>query len=161
MNHPTSTVGRVCLCEWAGPVSVAMIVGLLSHLKRTRDAEGASLLLIIHASAASLRCMARPSSPFLSGLPALMGSCHELMVVSSDNALPDLAREQHVVMPPHYQSSKRVLFYALLDDAFKEAQESFPHEVLELRRQRIRSGAWLPAATNLLATTDECDKNAS
>ena len=39
--------------------------------------------------------------------------------------------------------SKPLGFFELLDDAFEHAQGVFPHDVLELQRQRLRSGTWV------------------
>jgi len=39
-------------------------------------------------------------------------------------------------------------FFDLLDDAFKHTQGVFPHDVLELRRQQLRSWMWEVVGTN-------------
>ena len=38
--------------------------------------------------------------------------------------------------------ARPLVFFELLDEAFDHAQGVYPHDVLELRRQRIRSGMW-------------------
>lgn len=152
MNHPISTVGRVCLCEWSGPVTVTMIVSLLSRLKRIRETADSSVLLILHASPVSSKSMSRSSSPFLNGLPAVMASCHEVLVVTDDNSIEPLRKATlDALVSSSSQNNKQVHFFALLDGAFMHAQSTFPHEVLELRRQRIRSGTWVTGGTTKTA----------
>jgi hypothetical protein len=82
-------------------------------------------------------------NPFLSGLPALCDTCHEIAIVCNADATDALRRAiGRVLGIPSVQLGKRVRFFEMLDTAFACAQEAFPHELLELRRQRIRSGTW-------------------
>jgi hypothetical protein len=144
MNQPISNAGRVCLCEWSGPVTVAMMVTLLSHVKRLRVTENEPLLLILKATAPAARSMYRHSSPFLGGLPAVLGCCQEIaLVCDNPGIVRNLGFAVHDALSTSVPSAqKSVIYLGLLDDAFTYAQNTFPHEVLELRRRRIRSGTW-------------------
>jgi hypothetical protein len=44
---------------------------------------------------------------------------------------------------PISNAAKPLSFFVLLDDALAYVQRRCPHDVLELRRQRLRSGSWL------------------
>jgi hypothetical protein len=144
MNLPISNAGRVCLCEWSGPVTVTMMVLLLSHLKRLRVTENGPLLGILYVQLPAARSMTRHTSPFLNGLPAILGCCQEVAIVCDDvdtvNALSHAVHDALASSVPSAQKS--IVYLGQLDDAFTYLQNIFPHEVLELRRRRIRSGTW-------------------
>jgi hypothetical protein len=77
-----------------------------------------------------------------------MASCHEVLVVTDDNGIETLRNATlGALASSASQSIKQIHFFALLDDAFTHAQSTLPHEVLELRRQRIRSGTWVTGGT--------------
>ena len=112
-------------------------------MKRVREAEDGPVLLLLHASAVSARSMALPTCSFLNGLPAILASCQEILIVTDDANVEPLRIATHCALASSSaQSAKQVRFFALLDEAFSCAQAFLPHEVLDLRRQRIRSGTW-------------------
>jgi hypothetical protein len=145
MNEPISTAGRVCLCEWSGPVSVTMVVSLLSTLKQLDATHQEPNVLILLLKPSSAKSIIKSACSFVDALPALCACCQEITVVCKDDAgtLVQLRRalcgSQAI---PLGMVSRQLGFFELLDDAFTYVQESFPHDVLELRRRRIRSGAW-------------------
>ena len=149
MNQPISNAGRVCLCEWSGPVTVAMMVLLLSHLRRFRATENSRLLLILKVTAPSAKSMAQNVNPFLDGLPAILACCQEVALVCDDlDTVSTLRQAVHDALKTSVPAAqKSVVYLGLLDDAFMYVQNAFPHEVLELRRRRIRSGTWSNADT--------------
>ena len=109
MNTPISSVGRVCLCELSGPVTVTMIVALLSNLKRVREAEDGPVLLLLHASAVSARSMALPTCSFLNGLPAILASYQEILIVTDDANVEPLRNATHCALASSpAQSAKQV-----------------------------------------------------
>jgi hypothetical protein len=117
-----------------------MIVSLLSQLKRTRETESGLLLLMLLVTAVSGKSMARSNNAFLGGLPAIMDCCKELIIICDSDGTKQIGRTVSNQLTSSCQ--KTVHVFALLDDAFTHAQNEFPHEVLELRRRRIRSGDW-------------------
>ncbi len=74
MNASISTSGRVCLCEWSGPVTVTMVVPLLSHLKQVESVVGAVVLILNIRPSSAISIMSR-SSTFLDVLPVLWAYC--------------------------------------------------------------------------------------
>lgn len=145
MTTSIATVGRICLCEWAGPVTVTMVVSLLSNLKQVEDCHGKPVVLILHLSPSSAKSIMKRSSTFLDVIPALWAYCREVVIAcqGEDGILEQLRRCLCGSASTPLASLARPLgFFELLDDAFTHAQGAFPHDVLELRRQRIRSGTW-------------------
>lgn len=145
MNTSIATVGRVCLCEWTGPVTVTMVASLLSSLKRAVQTHGGSFILILHLHASSAMSIMNRSSTFLDVLPALWAYCQEVVIVcqGQEGVLEQLRRCLcGSASTPIATLAKPLCFFELLDDAFAHAQGVFPHDVLELRRQRLRSGTW-------------------
>jgi hypothetical protein len=120
-----------------------MIISLLSQLKKARGSQGTPLLLVLHVNQSAARSLLRSPCAFLNALPAIMDGCSEILVASDDdNAYPLGKSIRATLALSTAQHSKSVQSFALLDDALIRAQVTFPHEVLELRRQRIRSGVW-------------------
>ena len=150
-----STSGRVCLCEWTGPVTVTMMVALLSVVRRLRATEEKPLLLLLRVNVPAAKSLAHNGSSFLSILPALFDFCHEVAIICDDNeAIGAIRRVLTAAGTPLLPAlHKPVGFFDLLDEAFTYNLDSFPHEILELPRRRIRSGAWLTAETT--GTFDE------
>jgi hypothetical protein len=143
MSISISISGRVCLCEWSGPVTVAMIISLLSRLKKARESQGAPLLLVLNVNPSAARSLLRSPCAFLNTLPAIMDGCYEILVASDeDNAYPLGKSIRATLALSTAKRTKSVQSFALLDDALIRAQTTLPHEVIELRCQRIRSGVW-------------------
>ena len=145
MNTSIATSGQVCLCEWSGPVTVTMVVSLLSQLKQTEQSRGAGLVLIMHLRPSSAKSLMQRSSTFVDVLPALWAYCQEIVFTcqGEDGLLDQLRRTLcGSVTTPIARLAHSLSFFELLDDAFKHAQGVFPHDVLELRKQRIHSGTW-------------------
>lgn len=148
MNASISASGRVCLCEWSGPVTVTMMVSLLSHLKQgERNHEALALIFAIHPTSAK-SIMSR-SSTFVDVMPALWAYCQEVVIAcQGESGILDQLR-RHLcgsTSTPVATLARPLSFFELLDDAFKHAEGVFPHDVLELRRQRLRSGTWAVGA---------------
>lgn len=145
MEASISTVGRVCLCEWSGPVTVTMVVALLSRLKQVAENHGGAVVLILHLHASSAKSIMKRSSTFLDVLPALWAYCQEVVIAcqGQEGILDQLRRCLcGSASTPIATLAKPLCFFELLDDAFTHAQGVFPHDVLELQRQRLRSGTW-------------------
>jgi hypothetical protein len=127
-----------------------MMVSLLGHLKSVEPDQGGSLLLIINMQPVSAASIMKRTSAFVDVLPALWAHCQEVIVVCQgrDGILDQLRRMLcGSVSTPISSLAKPLNFFELLDDAFTHAQGVLPHDVLALRRQRIRSGTWrLPDA---------------
>jgi hypothetical protein len=122
-----------------------MVVSLLSLLKQLEESRGGPSILILHLKASSAVSIMKRSSTFQDVMPALWAYSQEVMMVCHDDAgtLGQLRRALCGSQSAPMGSLTRPLsFFSLLDDAFTHAQETFPHDVLELRRLRLRSGAW-------------------
>lgn len=148
MNTSISTSGRVCLCEWSGPVSFTMVVSLLSHLKQTKKRYGEGVILILHLRPPSALSILKRSSTFVDVMPALWAYCQEVVFVcQGERGLLDQLRRSLCgsVSTPVAALAHPFSFFELLDEAFKHVQGVFPHDILEMRRQRIRSGARIVA----------------
>lgn len=145
MNTSIATVGRVCLCEWSGPVTVTMMVSLLSHLKQTEKNHGESVVLILHLHESSAKAIMKRSSSFLDVLPALWAYCQEVVIAcQGESGILDRLR-RHLcgsVSTPVATLARPLSFFELLDDALEHVQGVHPHDVLELRRRKLRSGTW-------------------
>jgi hypothetical protein len=142
---PISSSGRVCLCEWSGPVSVSMMVSLLGYLKQAHHERSAALVLVLHLRPSSAKSIMTTSSSFTDVMPALWAYCKEVVIAcQGETGLLDQLRRTLCgsVSAPIATLPHPVNFFELIDDAFTHVQELFPHNVLELRRQRIRSGTW-------------------
>lgn len=148
-NPSIPTAGHVCLCEWSGPVTVAMVVALLSQLKQVQGDLDA-LVLILNIRESSAKSIMHRSSTFIYVLPALWAYCQEIVIAcQGENALLDQVR-RHLcgsTSTPEATLARPLSFFELLDDAFSHVEGVYPHDVLELRRQRLRSGTWLTAST--------------
>ena len=181
MNASISTFGHVCLCEWSGPVTVTMVVSLLSQLQRGPAASDKTsvaalpvalprripgwshpatcntqpvvpvklpsdeTLLILNLHPSSARCILSRASTFPDVLPALWAYCQEIIIAcQGEEGLIDHLRRALCgsASTPISTLARPLVFFELLDEAFDHAQGVYPHEVLELRRQRIRSGTW-------------------
>jgi hypothetical protein len=122
-----------------------MVVQLLAQLKQTEERHGEAVVLILHLRPSSAKDIMKRSSTFLDVLPALWAYCREVVIVcqGEPGILEQLRRSLCGSMSTSVGTLAHPLsFFELLDDAFTHAQGIFPHEVLELRRQRIRSGMW-------------------
>lgn len=145
MTTSIATVGRVCLCEWAGPVTVTMVVSLLSNLKQETTCHGEPVVLMLHLRPSSAKSIMKRSSTFLDVMPALWAYCREVVIVcqGEDGTLEQLRRSLcGSASTPIASLARPLSFFELLDEGFSHAQGVFPHDVLEMRRQRIRSGTW-------------------
>jgi len=145
MNSAISASGRVCLCEWSGPITVAMVVSLLGFLKSAEANQRNSLLLIINMHPTSAASVLKRSNSFVDVLPALWADCQEITIVCQGEAglLEQLRRTLcGSVTTPVTTLARPLNFFELLDDAFTHAQSVVPYDVLELRKQRIYSGTW-------------------
>ncbi|MGC4069467.1 MAG: hypothetical protein QM784_33405 [Polyangiaceae bacterium] len=148
MNGSVQIVGRVCLCEWEGAVSASTVATLLSQLREVDEFEGEPCILIINVSLSSAKSIATRASTFQDVMPALWAHCQEILVAFEGpaSALGQLCRALSKPSATRDAATAHSLrFFTLLDEAFSHTQASFPHEALELRRRRIRSGAWCPA----------------
>lgn len=145
MSSAISASGRVCLCEWSGPITVAMVVSLLGFLKSAEAKQRSRLLLIVTMRPSSAASVLKRSTSFVDALPALWAYCQEIAIVcqGEDGLLQQLRRTLcGSVSTPVATLAKPLNFFELLDDAFTHAQGVVPHDVLELRKQRIHSGTW-------------------
>lgn len=146
---PSITIsGRVCLCEWSGPVTITMVVSLLSQLKHAQEVQGEGSVLILNLSPSSAKDITKRSTVFIDVLPALLAYCQEVvMACEGESGLLEQLRRCLCcsATTPLVTFLRPLIFFELLDDAFTHAQGLFPHDVLELRRQRIRSGVWAMA----------------
>ena len=145
MTTSIATVGRVCLCEWSGPVTVTMVVALLSRLRRSERCASDKLVLVLCMRDTSARSIMQRSSTFLDVLPALWAYCQEVIIAcqGEEGVLDQLRRALCGSSSlPVATLARPLSFFELLDDAFAHAQGLFPHDVLELRRRRLRSGTW-------------------
>ncbi|HMA96464.1 MAG TPA: hypothetical protein VKP30_27450 [Polyangiaceae bacterium] len=145
MSLPITSVGRVCLCEWSGPVTVSMVIGLLAELKRLRERENGKLLLVLHLRENSARTILHQSSTFSDVLPALWTCCQEVAVAcrAEGMVLTHLRRALCGSASMQITALARPLnFFELLDEAFDRGKDVFPHDVLEMQRRRLRSGSW-------------------
>ena len=199
-NASISTSGHVCLCEWSGPVTVTMVVSLLSHLQQptvlnrplaaelpmalphhgdapapcvtrprshlatcTTQSESppkqagddaAATVLVINLHPSSARCILSRSSTFADVLPALWAYCQEIIIACQDEQglINHLRRALcGSASTPIATLARPLVFFELLDEAFDHAQGVYPHDVLELRRRRIRSGTWATDADDEVA----------
>jgi hypothetical protein len=127
-----------------------MVVSLLSHLKQSRERHGEAVVLILHLRPVSAQSIMKRSSTFVDVLPTLWAYCQEVVIVcQGEHGILDQLRRSLCgsVSTPVASLAHPLSFFELLDDAFTHAQGVFPHDVLELRRQRIRSGMW-PTTTD-------------
>jgi hypothetical protein len=146
MYPRVSTAGRVCLCEWSGPVTVTMVVSLLSQLQQLSAPHRGTAVLILHVAAPSARSIMRRSSTFLDVMPTLWAYCQEIIVAcpGESRTLDQLRRALcGSASMPIAGAVRPFTFFEHLDDALTYAQDDAPHEILELRRQRLRSGTWI------------------
>lgn len=145
MSLPITSVGRVCLCEWSGPVTVSMVLGLLAELKRLQDRENGRLLLVLHLRDNSARSILHQSSTFSDVLPALWACCQEIAVAcrAEGAVLTHLRRALcGSASIPITGAVRSLSFFERLDEAFDHCKDVFPHDVLEMQRRRLRSGSW-------------------
>jgi hypothetical protein len=149
MNGSVQIAGRVCLCEWDGSVAASTVATLLSQLREVEEVEGEPCILIINVSLSSAKSIATRANTFQDVMPALWAHSQEILVAfeGPTSALEQLRRA--LSKPSSARDATMVhslRFFTLLDEAFSHTQANFPHEALELRRRRIRSGAWSPAS---------------
>lgn len=145
MNASISSSGRVCLCEWSGPVTVTMAASLFARLKQAHGSEVGAILLILHLRPASARSVLQRAHRLIEITPALWAHCQEIAIAcEGEQRLLDQLRRCLCGSASlrGSQLARPLSFFELLDDAFTHAQGLFPHDVLELRRQRLRSGTW-------------------
>ncbi|MGE5784281.1 MAG: hypothetical protein ACM3ZE_06805 [Myxococcales bacterium] len=145
MSLPITSVGGVCLCEWSGPVTVSMVIGLLAELKRIQERENGKLLLVLHLRDNSARSILHQSSTFSDALPALWACCREIAVAcrAEGTVLTHLRRALcGSASMPIGALARPLNFFELLEEAFDRSKDVFPHEVLEMQRRRLRSGTW-------------------
>ncbi|HMA95522.1 MAG TPA: hypothetical protein VKP30_22690 [Polyangiaceae bacterium] len=145
MSLPIASVGRVCLCEWSGPVTVSMVIGLLAELKRLQERENGKVLLVLHLRDNSARSILHQSSTFSDVLPALWACCQEIAVACrAEGALLTHLRRALCgsASIPVTGAIRSLNFFELLDEALDHAKGVFPHDVLEMQRRRLRSGSW-------------------
>jgi hypothetical protein len=143
MSQPISAAGRVCICEWSGPVTVTMVVSLLSHLKRMRETQDRPLLLVLNLREASASSIVRSPNPFQNALPALWAFCQEI-VIANEGGQAMISQLRRALCgsstTPAALLARPICFFEAVDEAFGHAQGVFPHDVLELQRQRILGG---------------------
>src|SRR5512133_2017023 len=145
MSLPITSVGRVCLCEWSGPVTVSMVIGLLAELKRLQVRETGRVLLVLHLRDNSARSILHQSSTFSDVLPALWACCQEIAVAcrAEGAVLTHLRRAlRGSASMPIGAGTRSLNFFELLDEAFDHSKDVFPHAVLDMQRRRLRSGSW-------------------
>ena len=149
MSATISTSGRVCLSEWTGPVTVTMMVALLSVVRRLRATEERPLLLLLRVNVPAAKVWhameVRSSRYFQHFLGFATKSRSFVTIKRHFGAIRRVVTDAGV--PLTRALNKPVSFFDLLDEAFKYSLDAFPHEILELRRRRIRSGAWPTAET--------------
>lgn len=145
MSQPITMVGRVCLCEWTGPVAATLVVALLSQVKCVQERERHLLVLVLCLDESAARSVVHGSSSFLGALPALWSHCQEVVIACpAERSLRHQLR-QGLCGPastPLALVSTPLHFYEALEGALRHAQELSPHDVLELQRLRLRSGTW-------------------
>lgn len=142
MSSAISASGRVCLCEWSGPVAVTMVASLLGYLKSAQADKGGPLLLVLNMHPNSAMSVMKRSSAFVDVLPALWTHCQEIVIVcqGQDGILEQLRRTLCGSMSTPVASLARpLIFFDLIDDAMTHAQGLFPHDILELRKRRLRT----------------------
>lgn len=143
MNTSTSTVGKVCLCEWSGPVTVTMVVSLLSELKLLEAKQKGSLALILRVNGVAARSISQRSSAFPDVFPALWTYCREIVMVCEDSegSVEQLRRTLcGSASTPVASLARPLVFFELFEDALNHVQGVHPHDVLEMRRTRLRNG---------------------
>lgn len=143
MSQPITTVGRVCLCEWTGPVTATRVVTLLSQVKYVQERD--LLVLVLSLDEIATRSIVYGSSSFLGALPALWSHCQEVVIACpAERSLLHQLR-QGLCGPastPLALVSTPLHFHDALEGALRHAQELSPHDVLELQRLRLKSGTW-------------------
>jgi hypothetical protein len=143
MGAMYSSFGRVLLAEWSGPVSVAMTVSLHSQLRQISSDQNGKVILILCVNTAAAQSLMTRSSTFLDIIPALWVYCTEIVFAcDGENGTIDQLRRSLCgsASTPVSSLAKPMSFFELLDEAFAHVQGVSPHDVLELRRQRLRSG---------------------
>ncbi|HMA95530.1 MAG TPA: hypothetical protein VKP30_22730 [Polyangiaceae bacterium] len=139
------TSSHVCLCEWSGPVTVTMVVALLSQLKQAEEGCGAASVLILTVGPSSAKSIVHRSSTFVDVLPALWAYCQEIVIACQDEhgMLDQLRRCLCGSSSTLIATLARPLtFFELVDSAFTYVEGVYPHDMLELKRRRLRSGSW-------------------
>lgn len=152
MSHTIMRVGRVCLCEWTGAVTVTTVVALLSQVKHVQERERDPLLLILSLDEAATRSVAYGSSSFLGALPALWSHCQGIVVACPAQRSLRHQLRQGLCGPassPLALASTPLCFYESLDGALRHALEISPHDVLEVQRLRLRRGTWPVCETGI------------
>lgn len=142
MSLQISSAGRVCFCEYSGPITSNMVVSLLSHLKHVRSTKSESVLLLLQLDSAAARSISRGLGPFLGALPVLWDCCLEFIVVLEGGGAQNPLNRILCTRP----LAQSLRCCESLDEAFSHAQSLFPHDVLELQRRRLLGKAMLIGA---------------
>lgn len=141
MSLHISSSGRVCLCEFRGLITCSMVVGLLSYLKRTRDAGAGVALLILQLDSSAGTSITRAANPFVGALPAVRDCCQEFVLAVEGNS-PETKQLSRILqggsLPNSAQPGRTPRCYATLDEAFSHGLALFPQNILELQRRRLR-----------------------
>jgi hypothetical protein len=140
MSLHISSSGRVCLCEFNGSITCSMVVCLLTHLKRTRDAGAGVAFLILQLDSNAGVSIVRATNPFVWALPAVRDCCQEFVLAIDGHspATKQLSRILDGDNLPLAQPGRPLRCYATLDEAFSHGLALFPQNILELQRRRLR-----------------------
>ncbi|HEY5957607.1 MAG TPA: hypothetical protein VIV60_13670 [Polyangiaceae bacterium] len=123
-----------------------MTVSLISHLREVEAAGKDEALLVLSLGFPAAKSIVQRSCTLQDALPAIWAHCQE-MVIASEGEPRTLNQLRRCLRGPRSipiaSALKPLSVFALLDDALAFLERRCPHDVLELRRQRLRSGSWL------------------
>ncbi|MGC4070831.1 MAG: hypothetical protein QM784_40380 [Polyangiaceae bacterium] len=138
-----STYGRVCFCEWSGPVTVTMLVLLLSELRHMPGQDDCTRLLILNLRPSSANNIVKSSSSFPDVMPQIWSYCREVIFVcEGESGVSDQLRRALCgsASTPVASLARPMSFFESLEEAFGHAEGVCPFDILELRRARLLRG---------------------
>ncbi|MGC4068845.1 MAG: hypothetical protein QM784_30215 [Polyangiaceae bacterium] len=144
MGQPITTFGRVCLCEWDAPIAATEVSSLLARVKDLHASNVDDSILILVMSSTSAASIMRHTSSFVDVMPALWAYCSEVLLVCPDATLLAQLR-RHLcgsARTPVVSLAHPLSFFDTLDVALTHVEGVVPHDTIELRRHRLRSGQW-------------------
>ncbi|MGC4067238.1 MAG: hypothetical protein QM784_21870 [Polyangiaceae bacterium] len=147
MPLSVNIAGRVCLCELKGSLTGTEVIGVLSQVRKVKAEEGVDVELLIYFDLAAATALEHPSNAFLCAFPAIVSDCSEVLLVLPGALIRTVSVALRVASNDVCASRSSLRMLEELDDALQWVQAHFPHEVLELRRQRLRSGIWKKRTT--------------
>jgi len=126
-----------CLAQWVESVLLEDIVGLLDHVRRTKNAAAKDAVLVLVFPETVVTPITGVRDSFGATLPAIAINCSALFVaIEHRDARRDLFRSMFA--GPARTRSIQPVICDTMQDAISQARRVAPQEVLDLQRAVLR-----------------------